>query len=189
MQKTSCCITLGGTVGQCCSIFRPERVQCARAVQCRQQRRAADCVSLRTGSSECTTVGISGVSQSDQITADQYLTTIRPQVLNYLNSSSGANVTTIVTTKGLPLRIYNTQSNPGTYPGWRFFGHADHEQLVETLLQPRKRTDADRQDRFDRGNGRPGISSALPTDSPPRTRRRTLTTRQRHLLTAPLLTG
>lgn len=60
-------------------------------------------------------LGLSGVSTDEQISQDHYLDVIRPQVLAGLDDSTEV----IVTTKGLPLRIENTTSNPGTYPGWR----------------------------------------------------------------------
>lgn len=58
-----------------------------------------------------TLLGLTGVTAAEQITADNYLSVIRPQVLAALNSS----IDVIVTTKGLPLRIYTEESNPGTY--------------------------------------------------------------------------
>jgi len=60
-------------------------------------------------------LGLSGVSTAEQVTQDEYLNVIRPQVLSGLLDSTEV----IVTTKGLPLRIENTAANPGTYPGWR----------------------------------------------------------------------
>jgi uncharacterized protein (TIGR03790 family) len=60
-------------------------------------------------------LGLTGVSTAEQITQDEYLDVIRPQVLAGLNAATSV----IVTTKGLPLRIENTLPNPGTYPGWR----------------------------------------------------------------------
>jgi uncharacterized protein (TIGR03790 family) len=56
-------------------------------------------------------LGITGVPTAEEITADDYLSLIRPQVLPALNSS----ISVIVTTKGLPLRINVTESNPGSY--------------------------------------------------------------------------
>jgi uncharacterized protein (TIGR03790 family) len=56
-------------------------------------------------------LGITGVSTAEDITADDYLNLIRPQVLPVLNSS----VSVIVATKGLPLRINVAESNPGSY--------------------------------------------------------------------------
>jgi uncharacterized protein (TIGR03790 family) len=56
-------------------------------------------------------LGLSGVTTAEQVTADYYLDTIRPQILPVLNSS----ITTIVTTKGLPLRIEVTENNPTSY--------------------------------------------------------------------------
>jgi uncharacterized protein (TIGR03790 family) len=56
-------------------------------------------------------LGITGVPTAEEITADDYLNVIRPQILPALNSS----VSVIVTTKGLPLRINVTESNPSFY--------------------------------------------------------------------------
>jgi uncharacterized protein (TIGR03790 family) len=54
-------------------------------------------------------LGISGIDpNSETITADTYLSTIRPQVLAGLTASTEV----IVTTKGLPLRIQVTESCP-----------------------------------------------------------------------------
>jgi uncharacterized protein (TIGR03790 family) len=60
-------------------------------------------------------LGLHNVSTSEEVTEDHYLDVIRPQVLAGIDA--GTDV--IVTTKGLPLRIANSVSNPGTYPGWR----------------------------------------------------------------------
>jgi uncharacterized protein (TIGR03790 family) len=60
-------------------------------------------------------LGLNGVSTAEEIDQNQYLNTIRPQVLAALNASTQV----IVTTKGLPLRINNSTTNPGTYPGYR----------------------------------------------------------------------
>ncbi len=60
-------------------------------------------------------LGLENVSLNEEVTEDHYLEVIRPQVLAGIDG--GTDV--IVTTKGLPLRIANTISNPGTYPGWR----------------------------------------------------------------------
>ncbi|MBN2293947.1 MAG: TIGR03790 family protein [Pirellulales bacterium] len=56
-------------------------------------------------------LGLTGVTTSEEVSADYYLSTIRPQILPALDSS----VDVIVTTKGLPLRINVTQSNPTSY--------------------------------------------------------------------------
>ncbi|MBN1588872.1 MAG: TIGR03790 family protein, partial [Pirellulales bacterium] len=56
-------------------------------------------------------LGLTDVSLDEQITADDYLATIRPQVLPALTPS----IDVVVTTKGLPLRIHNGHSNPGSY--------------------------------------------------------------------------
>jgi len=58
-----------------------------------------------------TLLGINGVTTSEDITADNYLSVMRPQILSALNQS----VNVIVTTKGLPLRVDVTESNPSTY--------------------------------------------------------------------------
>ena len=55
-------------------------------------------------------VGLGGLDLDEQITANDYLSIIRPQVLAALTPS----IEVIVTTKGLPLRIY-TPVNPGSY--------------------------------------------------------------------------
>ncbi len=60
-------------------------------------------------------LGLTGVSNQEQVTAEHYLNVIRPQVLAGLDDEVDA----IVTTKGLPLRIEVQQTNPGTYDGWR----------------------------------------------------------------------
>ncbi len=55
---------------------------------------------------------MTGVSNSEQIGVDEYLNVIRPQVLSALDNS----IDCIVTTKGLPVRIYNPGSgNWNTY--------------------------------------------------------------------------
>ena len=64
-------------------------------------------------------LALTGVSQAEQASAEHYLDVIRPQVLSFLNAAEAPAIDVIVTTKGLPLRIYNAQENPGTYPGWR----------------------------------------------------------------------
>jgi len=64
-------------------------------------------------------LGLEGVTSSEEVTADYYLSTIRPQVLEYLNAAGAPQIDVLVTTKGLPLRIENTHANPGSYPGWR----------------------------------------------------------------------
>ena len=60
-------------------------------------------------------LGLNGVSTAEEIDQNHYLNVIRPQVLAGLNASTQV----IVTTKGLPLRINNSTTNPGTYPGYR----------------------------------------------------------------------
>jgi uncharacterized protein (TIGR03790 family) len=57
------------------------------------------------------TLGLTGVTTAEEVTANYYLSAIRPQILPALNNSTDV----IVTTKGLPLRIRVEQSNPRTY--------------------------------------------------------------------------
>jgi uncharacterized protein (TIGR03790 family) len=56
-------------------------------------------------------LGLDGVTTDEEVTADYYLNVIRPQILPALAPS----ISMLVTTKGLPLRIYDTAANPGTY--------------------------------------------------------------------------
>jgi uncharacterized protein (TIGR03790 family) len=57
-------------------------------------------------------LGLTGLGSAEQIDANTYLSVIRPQVQNALTSS----IDCIVTTKGLPLRIYNSgQQQAGRY--------------------------------------------------------------------------
>ena len=60
-------------------------------------------------------LGLTGVSTAEEIDQNHYLSVIRPQVVAGLNDSTQV----IVTTKGLPLRINNSTTNPGTYDGYR----------------------------------------------------------------------
>jgi uncharacterized protein (TIGR03790 family) len=60
-------------------------------------------------------VPLSNVPAGDQITADQYLSIIRPQVMAALGSASNP-IDDIVTTKGLPLRIDVTEQFTGSPP-------------------------------------------------------------------------
>ena len=56
-------------------------------------------------------LGLTGVTTDEQVSADYYLDTIRPQIMPALDDT----IDVVVTTKGLPLRIKVNQSNPGTY--------------------------------------------------------------------------
>ncbi len=57
-------------------------------------------------------LGLTGVSTEEEISADEYLASMRPQILAALDDS----IDVIVTTKGLPLRITtDPNANPGTY--------------------------------------------------------------------------
>src|SRR4029078_7076523 len=57
-------------------------------------------------------LGLNGLGTSESITADDYLSTIRPQVLSALTPSTHL----IVTTTGLALRIQVTQPVPPLVP-------------------------------------------------------------------------
>jgi uncharacterized protein (TIGR03790 family) len=56
-------------------------------------------------------LGVSGLTTSEDISASDYLSVIRPQVASALSSS----IDVIVTTKGMPLRITNSASGPSSY--------------------------------------------------------------------------
>jgi uncharacterized protein (TIGR03790 family) len=56
-------------------------------------------------------LGLTGVTTEEEVSADYYLSTIRPQILPALDNSTDV----IVTTKGLPLRIRIEQGNPRSY--------------------------------------------------------------------------
>ena len=58
---------------------------------------------------------IDDVEVSEEVSQEDYLKVIRPQVLASLTDE----IQVIVTTKGMPLRICNEVENPGTYDGWR----------------------------------------------------------------------
>jgi uncharacterized protein (TIGR03790 family) len=56
-------------------------------------------------------LGLTNVGIGEEISASDYLSTIRPQVLSSLTS----DIDVIVTTKGLPLRIVNSSSGSSSY--------------------------------------------------------------------------
>jgi uncharacterized protein (TIGR03790 family) len=56
-------------------------------------------------------LGLNGVTTAEEVTANYYLSAIRPQILPALDNSTDV----IVTTKGLPLRIRIEQANPRSY--------------------------------------------------------------------------
>ena len=58
-------------------------------------------------------LGLTGVTTAEQVTDDYYLSVIRPQILQ--SGKLTSSISTIVTTKGLPLRIYTDNANPGAY--------------------------------------------------------------------------
>src|SRR5258706_1301699 len=57
-------------------------------------------------------LGLSNVPTTEEVTVSQYLQIIRPQVRAALDDSVDA----IVTTRGMPLRIYNDHTPTYTYP-------------------------------------------------------------------------
>jgi len=58
------------------------------------------------------TLGLSGLGLSEEISADEYLAAVRPQVLSALSPA----IDVIVTTKGMPLRInMGSHADPGSY--------------------------------------------------------------------------
>jgi uncharacterized protein (TIGR03790 family) len=69
----------------------------------------ADYYAAQRGIPLSNVVGITGLGTSEDISATDYLNTVFPQVQNALATR---NINTIVTTKGLPLRIDNGLSNP-----------------------------------------------------------------------------
>ncbi len=62
-------------------------------------------------------VGLTGLGTSEDISATDYLNVIRPQVESALQTR---NISTIVTTKGLPLRITIDMSNPIDPNVWEY---------------------------------------------------------------------
>ena len=89
-------------------------------------------------------LGINGIDPNNEdITADAYLSTIRPQVMAALTSS----IDVIVTTKGLPLRIQVTEAAlplGSTYVDGQ--GTTRTDLRLEAILEPGKRTGASRLD-------------------------------------------
>ena len=65
-------------------------------------------------------VPLNNVPAGDQITADQYLSIIRPQVESALSAeaAAGVDIDDIVTTKGLPVRIDVTEQFSGPTPSY-----------------------------------------------------------------------
>ncbi|MGD9722310.1 MAG: TIGR03790 family protein [Pirellulales bacterium] len=65
-------------------------------------------------------LGITGLGLSENITADDFLSIVRPQVMSELDALANdpvnpVSINLMATTKGMPLRINVTQSNPGSY--------------------------------------------------------------------------
>jgi len=74
-------------------------------------------------------LGISGIGTSEDISADTYLSTVRPQVLSALNGSTDV----IVTTKGMPLRVNVTETAP-TAPWPSLPSYTDPTGVNRTIL-------------------------------------------------------
>jgi len=68
------------------------------------------------------TLALTGLPTAEQVTWDIYLNQIRPQVLGALTSS----IDIIVTTKGLPLRIYNPKPSPFAF-AWKEYSSLESE--------------------------------------------------------------
>jgi len=73
--------------------------------------------------------GLSLPSFGEEILAQEYLDTIRQPVLDELNSQSwGSSIDTLVTTKGLPLRIdAGADPNPGPQSNWERYSSLESE--------------------------------------------------------------
>jgi uncharacterized protein (TIGR03790 family) len=76
-------------------------------------------------------VGITGLGASEDISAQDYLTTIYPQVEAAL--AANPNIDVIVTTKGMPLRVDNTMPNPAVAPSYEYT-YTDNFGVSRTLL-------------------------------------------------------
>jgi uncharacterized protein (TIGR03790 family) len=68
-------------------------------------------------------LALNNVPTTEQVSWNVYLGTIRPQVVPALNSS----IDCIVTTKGLPLRIYNPNEDPNKYKIWNTYSSLESE--------------------------------------------------------------
>jgi len=67
------------------------------------------------------------LSTNDQVSADYYLNTIRPAVLNALQAAGASQIQCIVTTKGLPLRIKVDDSVPPQGAQWVQYSSLESE--------------------------------------------------------------
>jgi uncharacterized protein (TIGR03790 family) len=77
-------------------------------------------------------LALNNVGTSEDTTWDVYLNTIRPQVLSALTSS----IDCIVTTKGLPLRIYNPKVGSGA---WNVYSSLESELTRVDTIDTRQR--------------------------------------------------
>jgi uncharacterized protein (TIGR03790 family) len=74
--------------------------------------------------------GLTGLSTAEQISADDYLSVVRPQVLSALTSTTDV----IVTTKGMPLRIQVTESVPPIVPPSSLPQYTDPSGVTRSIL-------------------------------------------------------
>jgi uncharacterized protein (TIGR03790 family) len=89
-------------------------------------------------------LALNNVPTTEQVDWSVYLNTIRPQVVSALTPS----IDCIVTTKGLPLRIYNPNVDPNTYKVWSTYSSLESELArVDTIntcvLMGNQKTTAD----------------------------------------------
>ena len=75
-------------------------------------------------------LGLTGLSTSEQISADDYLSVVRPQVLSALTSPTDV----IVTTKGMPLRIQVTETAPPIVPPASLPQYTDPSGITRSVL-------------------------------------------------------
>lgn len=105
-------------------------------------------------------LGLTGVTTDEEVTANYYLSTIRPQILPALNSS----ISTIVTTKGLPLRIRVAEPRPSSYTDpfdvtrstssyyWRTYSSLESELTrIDQICMPEQMGDQKYQEAWDLG--------------------------------------
>ncbi|MGA2799197.1 MAG: TIGR03790 family protein [Thermoguttaceae bacterium] len=81
-------------------------------------------------------IGLQGLGTSEDISASDYLTIIRPQVetaISTLGTQNNINIDTIVTTKGLPLRITNYMANPADPNNPDGFQYTDASGIQRTI--------------------------------------------------------
>ncbi|MGH7179486.1 MAG: TIGR03790 family protein [Tepidisphaeraceae bacterium] len=70
-------------------------------------------------------LGIENLTPGEEITSDEYLSIVRPQVLEGIQTRTDV----LVTTKGMPLRIYNNHA-PASYP----YNYTDPDGVPRTIF-------------------------------------------------------